>query len=113
MKTQMARVQKSRLIVPQLVGSNGENPRVSGVSSFHDDVWEFINEDGNPARSSGEKKIRWSFRTPDGGLFTVCHSSVCWQHSSSSSMPFVGILSTQHRSLRVRCAPCSRARSDS
>lgn len=70
MKTQMARAQKDKLIVPQLVGSNGENPRVSAVSSFHDDVWDFTNEDGNPARSSGEKKIRWSFRTPDGGLFT-------------------------------------------
>jgi hypothetical protein len=54
----------------QLAGSGGENPEVSAVSRFHDDVWDFLNEDRNPARGPSEKKICWSFPTPKGDLFT-------------------------------------------
>jgi integrase len=43
---------------------------VSGVSKFHDDVWDFSNEDTNPARGPSDKKICWSFPTPKGGVFT-------------------------------------------
>jgi integrase len=57
-------------LASRLPGSNGENPQVSAVSRFHDNVWDFSNENKNPARSRRQKTIYWSFRMPDGRLFT-------------------------------------------
>jgi len=56
--------------VQRLVGCNGDNPQVSDVSRFHEDLWDFSNEDRNPSRGNSEKTICWSFRLPHGGLFT-------------------------------------------
>jgi integrase len=53
-----------------LRGSCTDNPQVSVVSRFCDDVWDFSNEDTNPAMGINDKRIRWSFRMPRGGLFT-------------------------------------------
>ena len=55
---------------PRFVGSNGENPQVSALSRFHDDVWDFSSENRNPSTDRSNKRIRWAFATPDGGLFT-------------------------------------------
>jgi integrase len=63
MKHQLART-------APLTGSNGENPQVSAVSRFHDDVWDFSNENQNPSNDKSQKRIRWAFATPDGRLFT-------------------------------------------
>jgi len=70
MKRETAPVLRSGLVAPQLNGSDGENPKVSAVSRFDDDVWDFSNEDENPARSRTDTKICWSCRMPQGGLFT-------------------------------------------
>ena len=61
---------RSGPVVQRLVGCNGENPQVSHVSRFHEDLWDFSNEDRNPARGDGEKTICWSFRLPHDRLFT-------------------------------------------
>lgn len=55
---------------PKLIGSDGENPPVSAVSRFHDDVWDFSHENQNPSTDKSLKRIRWAFATPDGGRFT-------------------------------------------
>ncbi len=47
----------------------GNNPEVSLVSRFRDDVWDFSNEIRNPTIEKGSKLIRWAFGTPDGGRF--------------------------------------------
>jgi len=51
-------------------GSRADNPAVSLISEFNDDVWDFSNEDANPAASSHSKRIYWSFKMPHGGLST-------------------------------------------
>ena len=53
----------------KLVGLDG-NPEVSGASRFEDEVWDFSNENRNPATDRGSKMIHWAFATPDGGQFT-------------------------------------------
>jgi integrase len=40
------------------------------ISRFRDDVWDFSNEDTNPAAEITGKRIQWSFRMPHGGTFT-------------------------------------------
>jgi hypothetical protein len=55
---------------PKLIGFDGENPPVSAVSRFHDDVWDFSHENQNPSTDKSLKRIRWAFATPDGGRFT-------------------------------------------
>ena len=70
MSRQAVRPTERAPVGPQLAGSAGEDPEVSEVSKFHDDVWDFSNEDRNPARGPSDKKISWSFPTPKGGLFT-------------------------------------------
>jgi integrase len=62
-------VKRGRAATP-VAGSNGDNPQVSALSRFQDDVWDFSHENGNPARPSTAKKICWSVRMPNGGLFT-------------------------------------------
>src|SRR2546426_4730302 len=44
--------------------------RSSGASRFEDEVWDFSNENRNPAIDRGSKMIHWAFGTPDGGRFT-------------------------------------------
>ncbi len=51
-------------------GDRADNPAVSLTSRFWDSVWDFSNEDGNPAVGSHDKRIYWSFKMPGGGLFT-------------------------------------------
>ena len=51
------------------VGLDG-NPEVSGASRFEDEVWDFSNENRNPAIDRGSKMIHWAFGTPDGSRFT-------------------------------------------
>ena len=46
------------------------NPRVSSVSRLCDDVWDFSNENRNPATGGYAKRIRWSFKLPGGSRFT-------------------------------------------
>ena len=70
MNRQMAHAVRSGWVAPQFAGSSGDNPQVSAVSRFRDDVWDFSNENNNPARARAAKKICWSFRTPNGSLFT-------------------------------------------
>jgi hypothetical protein len=70
LKQQVARTLRNGPLAPQLTGSNGENPQVSGVSRFHDEVWDFSSENGNPAIDKSMKRIRWAFATPGGGFFT-------------------------------------------
>ena len=70
MNGQIACALGDRLAATEFSGSDRDNPRVSAVSRFDDDVWDFSNEDKNPARSSTDTKVCWSFRTPQGGLFT-------------------------------------------
>jgi integrase len=53
-----------------LIGSRGENPQVSALSRFHDDVWDFSSENQNPSTDKSMKRICWAFPTPDGGIFT-------------------------------------------
>ena len=40
------------------------------LSRFHDEVWDFSNEDQNPATDKSAKRIRWGFEMPKGGRFT-------------------------------------------
>ena len=51
-------------------GKRADNPDVSLASRFWDGVWDFSNEDGNPAAGSHDKRIYWSFKMPGGSLFT-------------------------------------------
>jgi len=51
------------------VGLDG-NPEVSSASRFEDEVWDFSNENRNPAIDRRSKMIHWAFATPDGGRFT-------------------------------------------
>lgn len=46
------------------------NPQVSLISRFRDDVWDFSDENKNPAVGRPDKRICWSFTVPGGGLFT-------------------------------------------
>ena len=55
---------------PRVSGDRADNPDVSLASRFWDDVWDFSNEDGNPAVGSHDKRIYWSFKMPGGGLST-------------------------------------------
>jgi integrase len=55
---------------PLLIGSGDENPHVSAISRFHDNVWDFSNENQNPSTDKSMKRISWAFATPDGGRFT-------------------------------------------
>jgi len=68
MNGHMAYALRSGLVALESIGSDGENPKVSAVSRFDDAIWDFSNEDENPARA--DRKIRWSFQTPQGTLFT-------------------------------------------
>ena len=70
MNPQSTRALRSGPVVQRLVGCNGDNPQVSDVSRFQDDVWDFSNEDRNPARGNGEKTLCWPFRLPHDRLFT-------------------------------------------
>jgi len=54
----------------QAVGTAPQNPEVSLVSRFQDKVWDFTNENRNPAAGSGDKRVHWPFRMPGGGSFT-------------------------------------------
>ncbi len=47
-----------------------DNPWVSAISRFCDDVWDFSSEDRNPAMSRTDKRINWLFTLPGGVLFT-------------------------------------------
>ena len=47
-----------------------DNPQVSAISWFCDDVWDFSDENKNPATGRSDKRICWSFALPGGGLFT-------------------------------------------
>lgn len=58
-----------QLAAPQLIGSGGENPQVSALSRFHDDVWDFSRENQNPTTDKAMKRIRWAFATPEGDRF--------------------------------------------
>ncbi len=40
---------------PRVSGDRADNPDVSLASKFWDDVWDFSNEDGNPAVGSHDK----------------------------------------------------------
>lgn len=51
-------------------GPRVDNPQVSLNSRFSDHVWDFSNENRNPATSGHDKQIFWSFTMPRGGLFT-------------------------------------------
>lgn len=51
-------------------GADPRNPEVSLVSRFQDEVWDFSNENRNPAAGSRDKRIHWSFTMPGGGSFT-------------------------------------------
>ena len=55
MNPQSTRALRSGPVVQRLVGCNGENPQVSHVSRFHEDLWDFSNEDRNPARGDGKR----------------------------------------------------------
>jgi len=55
---------------PAFVGVDGENPQVSELSRFHDDVWDLTRENQNPTTDKAMKRIRWDFVTPGGGRFT-------------------------------------------
>ncbi|MCZ2076273.1 MAG: site-specific integrase [Bryobacterales bacterium] len=46
-----------------------DNPQVSSNSRYCDDVWDFSDENRNPAIGRSDKRICWSFALP-GGLFT-------------------------------------------
>ena len=70
MNQQLAVALRRGAAAPQLFGAHGDNPQVSAVSRFHDEVWDFSNENLNPATDKSMKRIRWAFGTPDGGLFT-------------------------------------------
>jgi integrase len=70
MNRQTAYALRSGLVEPQFFGCDSEDPKVSAVSRFDDEVWDFTNEDENPARSHTDTRICWSFRTPQGVLFT-------------------------------------------
>ncbi len=70
MNQQLALALRRGAVETQLTGSHGDNPQLSAVSRFHDDVWDFSHENQNPANDRSMKRIRWAFRTPDGGLFT-------------------------------------------
>ena len=70
MKRLSLRALRNGPVVPSLIGCNGNNPQVSQISRFDDDLWDFSNEDRNPSRSDSDKTICWSFRLPQGGLFT-------------------------------------------
>jgi len=54
----------------QAGGSGAPNPRVSLLSRFRDDVWDFSKENRNPAAGSAAKRVSWPFRMPGGRLFT-------------------------------------------
>ncbi len=47
-----------------------DNPQVSAISRFGDDVWDFSDENKNPATGRADKRICWSFALPGGALFT-------------------------------------------
>jgi len=55
---------------PKHAGSGRDNPQVSELSRFHDEVWDLTRENLNPTTDKAMKRIRWSFATPDGGRFT-------------------------------------------
>lgn len=48
----------------------GGNPHVSSASRFRDDVWDFSDENRNPAVGRHDKQIHWSFKLPGGKTFT-------------------------------------------
>ncbi len=54
----------------KFVGRDGDNPQVSTISKFHDDVWDFSQENLNPSSGRSAKRLRWNFETPDGSSFT-------------------------------------------
>jgi len=70
MNPQRAVALRTGAVAPRFVGALGDNPQVSAVSRFHDQVWDFSNESQNPALDKSMKRIRWGFGTPDGRLFT-------------------------------------------
>ena len=49
---------------PLVSGDRADNPDVSLTSRFWDQVWDFSNEDANPAMGSHDKRIYWSFKMP-------------------------------------------------
>jgi hypothetical protein len=51
-------------------GLRVDNRQVSLNSRFSDHVWDFSNENRNPAAGGHDKRIFWSFKMPGGGLFT-------------------------------------------
>ena len=55
---------------PKFPGWKGDNPQVSTISLFHDDIWDFSKENQNPASDRSAKRMSWAFETPDGSRFT-------------------------------------------
>ena len=69
MNCAVARV-SAKGVAAKLIGCEGSNPQVSLLSRFHDEVWDFSNENQNPSTDKSTKRIRWGFATPKGGRFT-------------------------------------------
>lgn len=70
MSRRVLRKVKSARAERLLPGSDGDNPQVSVLSRFQDDVWDFSHENGNPACARTHRRICWSYRMPHGGRFT-------------------------------------------
>ncbi len=70
MNREVGHVQPRALPAGEAGRSHAQNPEVSLVSRFRDEVWDFSNENRNPAAGSADKQICWSFRMQGGGLFT-------------------------------------------
>ncbi|HAX42388.1 MAG TPA: hypothetical protein DCY80_07520 [Solibacterales bacterium] len=52
------------------LGARDDNLQVTSTSRFWDVVWDFSNENRNPAAGRSDKRIRWAFKLPGGALFT-------------------------------------------
>lgn len=51
-------------------GDRDSNPHVSSASRFCEEVWDFSDENRNPAAGRYDKRICWSFKLPGGSAFT-------------------------------------------
>ena len=80
----------------QAVGTAPQNPEVSLVSRFQDKVWDFSNENRNPAAGSGiSGYIGHSECRAVDHLLTPPIGRFFWRRSNSF-MPCAGTLSTNH-----------------
>ena len=80
-----------------------DNPQVSSISRFCDDVWDFSDENRNPAMGRADKRICWSFTLPGGGLFTDARFRSLLTASKQFSTPCVGARSTRPAIPRPAC----------